>query len=133
MKWKLPERTVGVFSLSFGAQWRWSGENRVRTSFMGSRLQRPESRSSCGLMCMFTEMICTSTPCADIHLAIYPSYVSADKGQEANSAESWLQIRGSPVSCASILGHLVFQRLRSGQVALGGTGTSPIPSHLVTP
>lgn len=84
-------------------------------------------------MCMFTEMVYISTPCAGIHLAIYPSYVSADKGQEADSAESWLQIRGSPVSCASILGHLVFQRLRSAQVASGDTGTSPIPSLLVTP
>lgn len=75
-------------------------------------------------------MVCTSTPCAGVHLAIYPSYVSADKGQEADSAESWLQIRGSPVSCASILGHLVLQRLRSAQAA---SGTSPIPSLLVTP
>lgn len=115
MKWKLPERTEGVFSLSFGAQWRWSGGDRVRTSFLGSRLQGPELRCSCGLMCMFTEMVCTSTLCVGVHLAIYPSYVSADKGQEADNAESWLQIRGSLVSCASILGHLVFRRLRSAQ------------------
>lgn len=84
-------------------------------------------------MCMFTKMVCTSTPCAGIHRAIYPSYVSADKGQEADSAESWLQIRGFLVSCDSILGYLVFRRLRSAQAASESTGTPHIPSLLVTP
>lgn len=69
----------------------------------------------------------------NITKAIYPSYVSADKGQEADSAESWLQIRGSLVSCDSILGHLVFWRLRSARAASEGTGTPHIPSLLMTP